>query len=68
MKKLDMVVLGILITSGVNWGLWGFFNFNLMEYIIGNAWIVCVIYIIFGASALYYVFRWNHFFGRKPRK
>ena len=68
MKKLDMVVLGLLIAGGINWGLWGLFNFNLVEYIIGNQWIDSIIYIIVGVAAVYYAIRWSHFFAKYPKK
>lgn len=68
MKKLDMVVLGLLIAGGINWGLWGFFNFNLVEYIIGNRWITSILYILIGTAAIYYMVRWVYFFGKYPKK
>jgi uncharacterized protein len=68
MKKLDMVILSLLIAGGINWGLWGFFKFNLLEYIIGNIWIISILYIIFGAAAIYYMVRWGFFFGRSRNK
>ena len=68
MKKLDMVVLSLLIASGINWGLWGFFEFNLIEYVISNQWINYIIYIIFGIASVYYIIRWRYFFGKRPRK
>ena len=62
MRRLDMVVLGLLIAGGINWGLWGLFNFNLVEYIIGNQWINSIIYILVGIASIYYIIRWSTFF------
>lgn len=64
MKKFDMIMLGILIAGGINWGLWGFFGFNLVEYIIGNIIIDRIVYVLFGIGAIYQVVRWSWFFGR----
>jgi len=66
-KKLDQVVLTLLIFAGINWGLWGLFEFNLVYYIFGREWIDRVFYVVLGAAGLYYLIgckyimvRWSH--------
>lgn len=68
MKKIDMVALGFLIAGGLNWGLWGLFEFNLVDYIVGNLWVDSVIYFFIGVAAIYCLIMWRSFFGRKKEK
>jgi hypothetical protein len=54
---LDIVVTVLLIIGALNWGLIGFFNFNLVAAIFGEASAISrVIYALVGLSALYDVF------------
>ncbi len=54
MKTLDIVVTVLLLIGAINWGLIGFFNFNLVSAIFGEAGAVSrVIYSFVGLSALY---------------
>jgi uncharacterized protein len=59
MKKLDQVVLVLLIFSGVNWGLWGMYEFNLMYYLFDKEWVNRFIYFLFGAGAIYLAVVWK---------
>lgn len=52
-KALNIIALTIGIVGAVNWGLIGFFNFNLVEAIFGIGWIARVIYGIVGLCGLY---------------
>ena len=61
MKKFDIVALVLLILGGINWGLCGLFEFNLIYYIFKTEWIERVFYIILGASAVYICFIWKDF-------
>ena len=61
MKKLILI---LLIIGGINWGLVGFFNYNLVSAIFGgNLGIISrIIYAVVGLSALYaisFLFRDN---------
>ncbi|MGE5392419.1 MAG: DUF378 domain-containing protein [Candidatus Saccharibacteria bacterium] len=57
MKRLngmDWLALVLLIIGGLNWGLVGFFDYNLVGAIFGTASGVSrVIYALVGLSALY---------------
>ena len=66
-KKLDQVALVLVIFAGINWGLWGLFEFNLVYYIFGRDLIDRVVYFILGVAAIYLAvswktigFRWSH--------
>jgi len=57
MKKLtslDWITLILVVIGGVNWGLVGAFNFNLVDAIFGSmSFISRLIYILVGISAIY---------------
>ncbi len=52
-KMLDGIALTIGIIGAVNWGLIGFFDFNLVEFIFGNIWLSRIIYAVVGLCGLY---------------
>lgn len=54
-NAIDWVVVALVIVGGINWGLVGFFGFNLVEAIFGTD-ISPVIYSLVGLSALYMVY------------
>ena len=45
MKTLDMIAITIGIIGAINWGLIGFFNFNLVELVFGIGWLTQVVYM-----------------------
>ena len=61
MKKVDAVALLFLVFGGINWGLWGLFEFNLVYYIFGTDWIDRVVYVLLGISAIYVAIIWKDF-------
>jgi len=54
MKALHMAAYTLLWVGGLNWGLVGLFQFNLVETVLG-AWptVVTLVYILVGVSAVY---------------
>ncbi len=57
MKPLDLIALVLVIIGGLNWGLVGLLNMNLVELILGSIPVlVQVIYILVGLSALYMIY------------
>ncbi len=52
-KALDNTVLAISIIGAVNWGLIGFFNFNLVSFLLGSNWLSRMIYAVVGLCGLY---------------
>lgn len=52
-KALNIIALTIGIVGAVNWGLIGFFNFNLVEFIFGLGWLARTIYAVVGICGLY---------------
>lgn len=61
MKTLDYIVLALVIIGAVNWGLIGFFNFDLVRVIFGNMSLFSrIIYALVGIGGLYAI----SYFGR----
>lgn len=56
MKVLDIIIAALMIIGALNWGLIGFFGFNLVDMILGaESAFSRVIYALIGLSALYEV-------------
>ena len=54
MKVVDKIALVLIIIGAINWGLIGFFNFNLVDSIFGSMSVVSrVIYALVGISGLW---------------
>ena len=55
-KLIDVIALTIAIIGAVNWGLIGFFDFNLVATIFGSmTWLSRIIYALVGVCGLYLV-------------
>jgi hypothetical protein len=55
-KIIDATALTITIIGAVNWGLIGFFDFNLVASIFGSmTWLSRIIYGLVGVCGLYLV-------------
>ena len=54
MKVIDKIALVLIIIGAINWGLIGFFNFDLVAAIFGNMSIISrIIYALVGISGLW---------------
>lgn len=54
MKYVDCLALTIVIIGAVNWGLIGFFNFNLVAWLFGDMTLLSrIIYSLVGICGLY---------------
>ena len=54
MKTLNAVALILVIVGGLNWGLVGLFDFNLVAALFGtDSWFSDLIYILVGLAAIY---------------
>lgn len=54
MNALDWVAWVLVVIGGLNWGLVGFFDFNLVSAIFGEtSSLTKVVYALVGLSALY---------------
>lgn len=56
MKYLKCIALTIAIIGAINWGLIGFFNFNLVSFIFGSMPLISkIIYILVGICGIYLI-------------
>lgn len=61
MKWLDNILLTLAIIGCINWGLIGFFKFDLVSTLFGDlSWLSRIIFAIVGLSGLYLI----SFYGR----
>lgn len=59
LKVLDIVAAVLVIVGALNWGLVGFFDFNLVTALFGTLPVlVKIIYILIGLSAVYQIFHY----------
>ena len=56
-NTLDWITLVLVIIGGLNWGLVGLFNVDLVELIFGSIEIVQrIVYIVVGLAAVYLIY------------
>ncbi len=61
MKTLDYIALILVVIGAINWGLIGFFSFDLVRAVFGDMTLVSrIVYALVGVSGLYAL----SFFGR----
>jgi uncharacterized membrane protein YuzA (DUF378 family) len=60
MKTLNVVTLALVIVGGLNWGLMGFFQFDLVAALFGGpqAAVARLVYVLVGLSALWQIMPW----------
>ena len=60
MKTLDVIAAILLIIGGLNWGLVGIADFNLVTYVLGSMLVLSrIVFVIVGLAALYQIFQWK---------
>ena len=54
-KTMDWLALSILIIGAINWGLIGFFQFDLIAGVFGgqNSWFSRILYALVGMAGIY---------------
>ena len=63
-KGLDYFALTIVIIGAVNWGLIGFFQFDLVAWLFGNmSWISRIVYGLVGICGLYLLSLYGRLYG-----
>ncbi|AGF54890.1 MULTISPECIES: DUF378 domain-containing protein [Clostridium] len=54
MKILNAISLILIIIGGINWGLIGFFQFNLVDFLFGSfSALSRIIYCLVGLASIY---------------
>ncbi len=57
MKVLHFIAYILIIIGGLNWGLIGFFHFNLVNKVLGSvSWLETLVYVLVGLAALVEIF------------
>lgn len=60
MKNLDLVSTILLVVGGLNWGLVGAANFDLVAAIFGPmSPLSRIVYVLVGLAALYRILQWK---------
>ena len=59
MGAIDMIAKILLIIGGLNWGLFGLFDLDLVAKIGGTGIVAKIIYVLVGLSAIWLIFRFN---------
>ena len=60
MKSLDIAAVALLVIGGINWGLVGAANFDLVAALFGPMSALSrVVYVLVGAAALYRLVQWK---------
>lgn len=55
-RGIDYTLLIIVLIGAVNWGLIGFFGFDLVAFLFGNmTWLSRIVYGLVGLSGLYLI-------------
>ena len=57
-----IICLTLIIVGALNWGLIGFFNFDLVSAIFGGGlnWIARIIFAVVGLAGIYGLFMYGH--------
>lgn len=56
MRVINIIALVLILIGGLNWGLVGFFDYNLVDAVFGEgSGLARVIYALVGVAALYKV-------------
>lgn len=54
MKIINTIALILVIVGGLNWGLVGLFNFNLVDFLFGaGSFLAKLVYILVGIASLW---------------
>jgi hypothetical protein len=60
MKKIDVIAAVLLVVGGLNWGLVGLLNFDLVARLFGQLSLLSrVVYSLVGVAALYQGLSWK---------
>lgn len=58
LRGVDLAVLILMITGGLNWGLVGLFEFDVVATIFGEMSVLArIVYVLVGLSAVYVAVR-----------
>ncbi|MBI3211495.1 MAG: DUF378 domain-containing protein [Simkania negevensis] len=55
MKVISFIALVLILVGAINWGLWGFFQFDIVAYLFGgnSTWLSRLVYAIVGLAGIW---------------
>lgn len=59
MKKVDTIAVVLVLMGAFNWGLIGFVDLNLIDYLVMQFWVVRFVYALVGLAGIYIVVNWK---------
>ncbi len=61
MKAFEVITTILIVVGGLNWGLWGFFQFDLVAAIFGGNSVTLsrIVYSLVGLAAVYQAVTWK---------
>lgn len=59
MKFINIISIILVIIGGINWGLIGIFEFNLVEYLFEHIYLDRILYTIVGIASVYLALGWK---------
>ena len=61
-RTWDVICLTLIIIGAINWGLIGFFNYDVVSALFGGGmrWIARTIFAVVGLAGLYGIFMYGH--------
>jgi len=65
MKTLNLVAMILVWAGGLNWGLVGLLNFNLVDALVGGLGLSNIVYILVGLATVYSVYVYATAKGKK---
>ena len=69
MRAAEWIPMLLLAIGGLNWGLIGLFNYNLVSHLLGNMTTLSrMVYIVVGVCALYALYLSSRMSGSRRRQ
>ena len=69
MRTLHAIILTLIIIGGINWGLVGIFNYNLVDALFGTmSWFSRIIYTLVGIAGVWAIASYGYGDGRVTQK
>ena len=66
MKKLDIIAEILLIIGGLNWGLIGLADYDILGHLFGHfSALTRIIYCLVGIAAIYHIVLWKPMMKRR---
>jgi len=66
LKTLNVIAMILVWAGGLNWGLVGLFDLNLVEVLVGPLGLETIVYILVGLATVYSIYLYST--GKKGKK